>query len=105
MTEIRIIPNSPRPGTFQVELDGANVAGAITAATLELRGGEVPVLTLEIVGVDVPGVEAGKGRVFIGADSVELLTRAGWTPPAAGDDGVGGVFYPVAGPALEAAGA
>lgn len=95
MTAARILPNTPTLGRFAVELDGVEVTQALTSATLDLRGGEFPVLTLELVAVEVGSIDMDNARVFLGGATVELLGRAGWTPPP----GVvteavhGGVYY------------
>ena len=72
-------------GTGNVVLDGADVAPAATSLTLRAKPGHASELTLTIR-VDELDVD-GDLRVVIDHATRELLTAAGWTPPAedAGD--------------------
>ncbi|MFD8805570.1 hypothetical protein [Streptomyces sp. NPDC059597] len=79
-----------RPGTLricgdagpsaQVELDGQDIAKALTGLTLRLGVGHLPTATLDLIVHDF-GAEADV-RFVVPDECRDLLVRLGWTPPA-----------------------
>ncbi|PZT70190.1 hypothetical protein DN402_31725 [Streptomyces sp. SW4] len=67
------------PGA-QVELDGENIANALTGLTLRMGVDRMPTATLDLVVYDL-GAEA-EVRFEVPDECRELLVRLGWTPPA-----------------------
>jgi hypothetical protein len=70
------------PGTYQVRLDGLDIANGIRNLTLQMGvDHDIPVATLDLVVWSVEDVElAAVPRV---PDATrELLVGLGWTPPA-----------------------
>lgn len=96
MSTVKVTPDAQHPTRFAIEVDGVDMAGVVTRATLDFEAGAVPMAILEFtVAEGPPGtVEVPEARVYVGAETVALLKRVGWTPPEQdGTDRSGLVVY------------
>lgn len=71
-----------RGGPSSIALDGHDVADGVHGLTLTFAVSDVPRLSLDLhLAEDV--AFSGEVQVVIPDATAELLTRLGWTPPAA----------------------
>ncbi|MCX4703874.1 hypothetical protein [Streptomyces sp. NBC_01373] len=77
---LRIARLPEGPGWI-VELDGQDVAKALTGLSLRLDGGPVVTAVLDVVAEEIPN-DLGEVRAWLPDATKDLLVRLGWTPPA-----------------------
>ena len=80
MSEVKITHDGVR-GT--VEIDGQDVSNAVAGASVEVKAGYIPEVTLDLRVISVRELSLENARVLLPDDVAELLQRLGWTPPAA----------------------
>ncbi len=68
-------------GAHLLEVDGTDIAQAVTAAVISYHGGRTPTLTLELALTQGLTVDEDSAAVELGEQTRTLLTRLGWTPP------------------------
>ena len=73
-----------RPGgrAHTVELDGRDIAAAITSMTIGYDAGQIPTARLELTLVAGHDIDEPAVHVELGDRTRALLTRLGWTPPS-----------------------
>jgi phage protein D len=69
------------PGGTQVELDGVDIAGAVTGVSLRIALTDRPTAVLDVVLHELD-TELERPRVTVPDKTRDLLVRLGWTPPA-----------------------
>jgi hypothetical protein len=69
------------PGDTQIELDGEDIASAVTGLSLRLGVYGLPEVTLDVVLHELDA-ELEHPRVILPDATKQLLVRLGWTPPA-----------------------
>jgi len=75
-------------GDQVVTLDGENISPAVRSLSFEVAAGEAPKITLQpaVFEFDTEPSEIELGlaatKIHIAEETVELLKRFGWTPPA-----------------------
>ncbi|MGW1616369.1 hypothetical protein ACWCQZ_44375 [Streptomyces sp. NPDC002285] len=69
------------PGGTQVELDGVDVASAVTGLTLRIGINDRPTAVVDVVLHELD-TELESPRVVVPDKTRALLVRLGWTPPA-----------------------
>lgn len=75
-----------RPGDSQVVIDGVDVTRAVSGLRLDAWGeGRAVTVHLDMRMVEVASVDAHNVNVLVSVESTELLTGAGWVPPAVAD--------------------
>lgn len=77
---LRIARLPDGPGWI-VDLDGQDVACALTGISLRIDGGPVVTAVLDVVADEIPN-DLGEVRVHLPEKTRDLLVRLGWTPPA-----------------------
>lgn len=82
MKDARIVVKGRCDAT--VAIDGHDIASAVRSFSLRHQAGQgVPSLELDLL--VVPFEFEGKVQVRIKPETLDLLIRLGWTPPAAAD--------------------
>lgn len=66
-------------------INGHDVTHQTRSVTIKSAVGEVTQVTLDLVVLDSTRIQSDHTEVFIPADTAELLVKAGWTPPDAGN--------------------
>lgn len=69
-----------RSNIGKVELDGADISAVVRGVTIDLRAGDIPRATLDVLVTELNS-SSGEVVVDLPAGSHELLVRLGWTPP------------------------
>jgi len=77
---LRIARLPDGPG-WVIELDGHDIARALTGVSLRVDGGPVVTAVLDVVAEEIPN-DLGEVRAWLPDATKELLVRLGWTPPA-----------------------
>lgn len=81
------ISGTPAGGDCKVRLDGQEVQRALRGLSLDMRDhDELPTATLDVMVVEVPGVDT-RVQAVVAPEAHELLVRLGWTPPPAAPAG------------------
>jgi len=71
--------NGPR--CARILLDGQDVAKGARGFTFQSEVGQLPVLTLDLMVLDVSRLDATDVQVIVPEATVKLLRTLGWTPP------------------------
>ena len=69
------------PGGTQIELDGVDVASAVTGLYLRIGVNDRPTAVVDVV-LHEMDTELENPRVVVPDKTRDLLVRLGWTPPA-----------------------
>lgn len=69
------------PGGTQIELDGVDIANAVTGLSLRMGVDSLPEVTLGVMLHELD-TELEHPRVNVPDTTRDLLVRLGWTPPA-----------------------
>lgn len=69
------------PGGTQVELDGVDVASAVTGLSLRIGVNDRPTAVVDVV-LNELDTELENPRVVVPDKTRALLVQLGWTPPA-----------------------
>lgn len=69
------------PGGTQIELDGEDIASAVTGLTLRVGVESVPTAVVDVVLHELD-TDLEHPRVTVPDKTRDLLVRLGWTPPA-----------------------
>lgn len=77
---LKISTPTDRPGQV-VELDGVDISRALIGLSLNIKGGEMPTVTLDVIAEELP-TQLDEIRAYLPDATKELLVRLGWTPPA-----------------------
>lgn len=77
----KVVIRPGRPGRPEVELDGADVSALLHGATIRLEQGCLPTVELELVTTELHAEGLDGARLLLPRETVDLLTRYGWTPP------------------------
>lgn len=78
--KLRISGNGMAGGT-QIEMDGEDIAPAISGLTVRMEAGAMPTAVLDVVLWELDE-ELVSPRVTVPDKTRDLLVRLGWTPPA-----------------------
>lgn len=77
---LKISTPTDRPGQV-VEFDGVDISRALIGLSLNIKGGEMPTVTLDVIAEELP-TQLDEIRAYLPDATKELLVRLGWTPPA-----------------------
>ncbi|MEV7491422.1 hypothetical protein AB0O08_11775 [Streptomyces anulatus] len=72
------------PGGTTVQLDGKDIAAALTGLTLRICGEARPTAVLDVVLHDL-ATDVAEPRIVVPAKTEALLVQLGWTPPVDGE--------------------
>ncbi|MGW1814078.1 hypothetical protein ACWCQM_11030 [Streptomyces sp. NPDC002125] len=72
------------PGGTTVQLDGEDIAAALTGLTLRMGTKDRPTAVLDVVLHDL-STDVAEPRIVVPTKSRALLVQLGWTPPVDGE--------------------
>lgn len=75
---LRVVAKGATGGT--VELDGEDISNTVRGLDIQLRVGDIPKVTLDVVVVDLSN-ETDGAAALIRPETRDLLVKLGWTPP------------------------
>lgn len=78
MSQLRITGG---PITSKIELDGNDISNAVQGLKLDMAGGCIPRVELDVIVLDATSHEIDGVIAYIPGEARELLLKLGWTPP------------------------
>jgi hypothetical protein len=79
---VRKVEFSSSGNLHHVVLDGVDLSAGLRSASLTLSAGDLPLLELDPIVVEIDATYAGEAMVHVSDRAADLLISFGWTPPA-----------------------